>query len=111
MNCCPSNLFSGSTLPPPMSKYIIYRQCAIGDGGGGAQTDENLPPSPFTGKFFYRTTFRAFYQSNLSMLENYSYFEIKNVIKLTIKMVCLIAKIIRTLYNTYLGWLVEVCNE
>jgi hypothetical protein len=45
------------------------------------------------------------------MLENYSYFEIKNVIKLTIKMVCLIAKIISTLYNTNLGWMVEVCNE
>ncbi len=35
MNCCPSNLFSGSTLPPPMSKYIIYRHCGMGEGGGG----------------------------------------------------------------------------
>ncbi len=34
---------------------------------GGPQTDKHLPQSPFTGKFFYITTFGiAFYQSNLS---------------------------------------------
>jgi hypothetical protein len=84
-------------VPPPPQKA---NQCV-----------SDVTPSPFTGKFLYRTTFGAFYQSNLSTLENYSYFEIKNVTKITIKMVCLIAKIIRTLYNTYLGWMVEVCNE
>ncbi len=39
VNCCPSNLLSGSTLPPspptfPVSKYSIYRQCVAGRGWG-----------------------------------------------------------------------------
>ncbi len=37
VNCCPSNLLSGSTLPPspfPVSKYCICRQCVAGGGGG-----------------------------------------------------------------------------
>jgi hypothetical protein len=46
VNCCPSNLLSGSTLPPPLppslcqSKYSspIYRQCVAGKGGGGVES-------------------------------------------------------------------------
>ncbi len=38
MNCCPSNLLSGLTipLPPPfpVSKYSLYRQCVPGRGRG-----------------------------------------------------------------------------
>ncbi len=34
VNCCPTNLLSGSTLRPtppfPVSKYSIYRQCVAG---------------------------------------------------------------------------------
>ncbi len=34
VNCCPSNLLSGSTPQPPfpVSKYTIYRQCVAGRG-------------------------------------------------------------------------------
>ncbi len=35
VNCCPSNLLSGSTSPPfPVSKYSIHRQCVDGRGWG-----------------------------------------------------------------------------
>jgi hypothetical protein len=36
VNCCPSNLLSGSPPPPfPVSKYSIYRQCAARKWVGG----------------------------------------------------------------------------
>jgi hypothetical protein len=37
--------------------------------GRGPRTDKHLPQNPFTGKFFYMTTFYiAFYQSNLLLI-------------------------------------------
>jgi hypothetical protein len=68
VNCCPSNLFSASTLPafplPCVNKYGILYECihytytvCRGWWGGGlwgseTQTDKHLPQSPFPGQFF-----------------------------------------------------------
>jgi hypothetical protein len=58
VNCCPSNLLSGSTLPPSplpyVNKYTVCRQCVRGGGvwGSGPQTDKHLLQSPITGRFF-----------------------------------------------------------
>jgi hypothetical protein len=61
VNCCPSPLFSGSTLPPPplqcVNKYTVYctytyTVCRGGGGGvgigSGPQTDMHLTLRPFT---------------------------------------------------------------
>jgi hypothetical protein len=72
-----SNLLSGSPLlpcPPSLCQSTVYRQCVAERGVGvlrpewrGPQTDNHLPQSPFTGQFFFMTTFCiSFYQSNLS---------------------------------------------
>ncbi len=58
VNCCPSNLLSGSTVPPPLScmnKYTVYTYTVCKGGGRGSrpQTDNHLPQSPFTGQFFW----------------------------------------------------------
>ncbi len=75
MNCCHSNLRSGSTLPPtPLpcaNKYIVYTftECRWSGGYGvpGSQTDKHLLQSSFTRTFFKKTTFCiAFYESYLS---------------------------------------------
>jgi hypothetical protein len=51
VNCCPSNLLSGSTLPPspfPVSKYTVYkihtvyRQLVAGGGMLSSLGDHNL---------------------------------------------------------------------
>ncbi len=60
VNCCPSNLPSGSTLPPPsvwISTYTVYTLHVYsvlerGVWGSGPQTDKHLPQSPFTGSLF-----------------------------------------------------------
>ncbi len=66
VNCCLSNLFSGSALPPPSlceqvycTVYTYTVRCLRGRGGGGylvwasgLQTDKHLPQSPFTSKYF-----------------------------------------------------------
>ncbi len=99
VNCCPSNLFSGSTspLPPFLCQSTVYTDSVwLGGGawgvlspvgnhirqefntlhltrfriyyiprspktktqeGEGPQTDKHLPQNPFTGEFFYMTTF------------------------------------------------------
>ncbi len=62
VNCCPSPLFSGSTLPLPcVNKYTVYTY-TVCKGGGGVlgsepQTNKHLPQSRFTGQFFYMTRF------------------------------------------------------
>ncbi len=77
MTCCPANLFSGSTLPPPppslCEKYNLYTYtvCKVGGRGGlwgsRPQTDTHLPVRPFTGKICLDDTFCiAFYVSYLS---------------------------------------------
>ncbi len=66
VNCCPSNLLSGSTLPLPcVNKYTVYT-CTVCKGGGvwssWPLTDKRLPQSPFIGQFNGMTTFCiAFY--------------------------------------------------
>ncbi len=61
VNCCPSNLLSGSTPSPHplpcVNKYTVYTYTVCNGGGGvggsGPQTEKHhLPQSPFTGKFF-----------------------------------------------------------
>ncbi len=63
------------TLPPPtpfpalISVQFTRMQCVRGGRvwGSGRQTNKHLPQSPFTGQFFYMTTFYiAFYESYLS---------------------------------------------
>jgi hypothetical protein len=60
VNCCPSNLFSGSSPPPPhlpMWISILYMytriQCVKGEEVWcfGPQTDKHLPQNPFTVHF------------------------------------------------------------
>jgi hypothetical protein len=64
VNCCPSNLLSGSTLPPPplpcVNKFIVYIYTVCKEGGGGKggvymgfgpQSDKHLPQSSFTGQY------------------------------------------------------------
>ncbi len=60
MNCCPSNLLSGSTLPLLLfpvwiSIYTVYKYKWKGGGvwGSGPQTDENLPQSPFIYRWIF----------------------------------------------------------
>jgi hypothetical protein len=57
VNCCPSNLLSGSTLPhlplPCVKKYPVYTYTVCKGGGvlgSGPQTDKHLPRSPLTGQ-------------------------------------------------------------
>ncbi len=63
VNCCPSPLLSGLTLPPSplpsVNKYTVYMctVCKGGIWGSGPQTDKHLLQSPFTGQFFEMTTF------------------------------------------------------
>jgi hypothetical protein len=64
VNCCPSSLFYGSTLPPPSplpcaNKYSVntYTVCKGRGWGSGPQTDKHLPQSPFTGHFIRRRHF------------------------------------------------------
>ncbi len=74
VNCCPSNLFSGSTIPPPLLPCVksildTHIQCIRGGGlwGFWPQTDTHLPVSPFTSKnFLYDTFCSAFYECYLS---------------------------------------------
>ncbi len=50
VNCCPSNLHSGSTLPPPFPVWILYTRIhTVCKGGGGYVV---LGLSPFTGQVF-----------------------------------------------------------
>ncbi len=77
VNCCPSNILSGSTLPPsPLFPVWIRTLCNTytvckGGGGyevlGGPQTDKHLPQSTFLLVNFFRwSTFCiAFYESNI----------------------------------------------
>ncbi len=66
-----------SPLPPPplpgVNMYTVYTYTVCKGGvwghrrGGGLRHIKHLPQSPFTGNFFYITTFGiAFYQSNVS---------------------------------------------
>ncbi len=75
VNCCPSNLLSGWTLPHfpiPVWISLLYTRIQCVKGGGacgvfGPQTEKHLPQSSFTGQFFKMTTFCiAFYESYLS---------------------------------------------
>ncbi len=56
MNCCPSNLLSGSTLHPyPLScvkKYTVYTYTYNVREGWVPASDKHLPQSLFTGKSF-----------------------------------------------------------
>ncbi len=75
--CCPSPLLSGSTLPSPPSLceqlYCTVYTYTVCKGGGGVwssepQTDKHLPQRPFTGQFFYMTTFCfGFYKVNQTL--------------------------------------------
>ncbi len=41
----------------PSSEVYMYNMCTEGAEDRGHQTDTHLPQSPFTGKFFLKTTF------------------------------------------------------
>ncbi len=74
VNCFPSNLLFGSTLPPPhpcVNKYNVYSctECK-GEGGYGVlglRQINTCRKVPFTDQFFKMTTFRiSYYESYLS---------------------------------------------
>ncbi len=75
VNCYPSPLFSGSTLPLPLcEKYTVYTYtvCKRGIWGSGPQTVKHLPQSPFTGQFF---RWRHFALPSMSLIFLYDSFK------------------------------------
>ena len=62
VNCCPSPLFSGSTLPLPcVNKYTVYTYTVCKGGGlvwsSGLRQIKTPAAKSFTGQFFYMTRF------------------------------------------------------
>jgi hypothetical protein len=62
VNCCPSNLLSGSTRPPiPCAKVqYIYRQCVAHDRGWGVVESLWRPYSAGVYNTLYLTRFRTY---------------------------------------------------